>query len=209
MRKTQATAIVLFIFAIFQVVITEAQSRSSKWRNTEDSLVIVQSHLSRWHPYGGLHLSSDAEMYYLGPSFQVGMDVNLARRIALSTYLHYFYVGVNNRDNAGLVEKGRMRTFTGSLLIQLDAGVGWYKGVFIGFGIALQRYADRFIGGLGTWDDKRSTVTPAIRIGYLFPAGLHAIAIEFNGTGPYTYNDGPSTITEIFTQVSFGGRFVF
>jgi hypothetical protein len=207
--RTQATAIILFIFAIFQVVIAEAQSRPSKWRNTEDSLVIVQSHLSRWHPYGGLHLSSDAEMYYLGPSFQAGIDVNLTQRLALSTYLHYFYVGVNNRDNTGLVEKGRMRTFTGALLMQLDAGAGWYKGFFIGFGVALQRYADRFSGGLGMWDDKRSTVTPAIRIGYLFPAGLHAIAIEFNGTGPYTYNDGPSTITEIFTQVSFGGRFVF
>lgn len=208
MKKTQATGIILFILAILQVGMTRAQSRHYQWRNPGDSLLMVQRELSRWHPYAGLHLSSDAEMYYLGPSFQAGVDVNLAKKLALSAYLHYFYVGVNDSDN-GLDQKGRTRTFTGALLIQYDLGKGWYKGTFVGFGLALQRYADRFQGSWGTWDDKRSTATPAIRIGYLFPAGLHAIAIEFNGTGPYTYNEGLSTITEIFTQVSFGGRFIF
>lgn len=209
LKRTPAIVIILFLGAITQPFSTQAQTGFAKFRKAQDSLVIVQKHLSLFHPYAGLHLSSDAELYYLGPSFQVGLDVNLKRRLALGTYFHYFYVGVNNRDN-GLTEKGRMRTFTWACLLQWDAGAGWYKGFFTGFGIALQREADRFSGRWSTWDDKRTTVTPAIRLGYTFPAGLHAIAIEFNGTGPYSYNDGPySTITEIFTQVSFGGRYIF
>src|SRR6185312_3113836 len=195
MRKIKPTSILLFVIALFEVMIAQAQSRIYKWKNAEDSLVMVHSRLSRIHPYAGLHLSSDAEMYYLGPSFQAGVDINLTQKLAVTSYLHYFYVGVNNVENR-LIQKGRMRTFTGALLIQYDWGTGWYKGFFVSFGLALQRYADRFQGSWSTWDDKRSTVTPAIRVGYLFPAGLHAIAIEFNGTGPYTYTEGPDTITE-------------
>lgn len=209
-KRSLALTSILLLFTLIQPLVTQAQFKSSKWKNAEDSLLIVRKHLSPFHPYVGLHLSSDAEMYYLGPSFQAGVDFNLKPRLALSTYIHYFYVGVNNRDNSGLIEKGRMRTFTSAFLIQLDAGAGWYKGFFVGTGIALQQYADRFQGSWSRWDDKRTTLTLAIRLGYLFPAGLHAIAIEFNGTGPYSYSDGyTGTVTEVFTQVSFGARFIF
>jgi len=47
-------------------------------------------------------------------------------------------------------------------------------------------------------------------MGYIFPAGLRAIAVEFNGTGPYSYSDGVNgTIMEVFTMVSPGVRFIF
>lgn len=206
MRKT--LSIILLVFVFSKISFSQATSPASGWKSSDDSLLEVQHYSSNWHPYAGLYFSSDAEMYYLGPSFLAGTDVTITRRLALGTYFHYFYVGVNNKDN-GLVEKGRLRTFTWALLLQVNAGAGWYKGFSVGAGIALQRYADRFRGSWGSWDDKRSTATPAIRVGYAFPAGLHAIAIEFNGTGPYTYIDGPGTITEIFTQVSFGGRYIF
>ena len=209
-KRYPVLAIILLFLTLFQPSITQAQSKSSKFKNAEDSLLIIRKNLSRWHPYGGLHFSSDAELYYLGPSFQAGVDFNLKPRLAFSSYIHYFYTGVNNKDNTGLAEKGRFRTFTSAFLIQLDAGAGWYKGFFFGIGVALQQYADRFEGGFGSYDDRRTTLTQAIRMGYLFPAGLHAIALEFNGTGPYSYGDGyGGTITEVFTQVSLGGRFIF
>ena len=208
MRKIPLTEIVLFVIAFIQPFITSAQSEKSKYRNTDDSLVVIQRHQTRWHLYGGLHLSSDAEMYYLGPSFQAGAEVNVTHHLEFSSYFHYFYTGVNDKID-GLIQKGRLRTFTWALLIQLNAGAGWYKGFYFAFGLALQRYVDRFKGSWGSWDQKRSTATAATRFGYTFPAGLNAIAIEFNGIGPYTYYDGPDTITEIFTQVSFGGRFIF
>ena len=207
-KKAPLTAIFLFAFIFSNPPAIKAQSGNSRYKSADDSLLISNQHKRLWHPYAGLHLSSDAEMYYLGPSFEVGSDVTLTKHLALGTYFHYFYVGVNNRTD-GLIEKGRLRTFTWALLLQLNAGAGWYKGFFIGFGLALQRYADRFQGPFGSWNDKRSTATLAIRTGYTFAAGFHAIAIEFNGIGPYTYSDGYGTITEIFTQVSFGGRFIF
>ncbi|HXS57559.1 MAG TPA: hypothetical protein VN726_15610 [Hanamia sp.] len=127
MRKIKLTSILLFVIALFEVMIAQAQSRIYKWRNAEDSLVMVHSRLSRIHPYAGLHLSSDAEMYYLGPSFQAGVDINLTQKLAVSSYLHYFYVGVNNVENR-LIQKGRMRTFTGALLIQYDGAQVGIKG---------------------------------------------------------------------------------
>jgi hypothetical protein len=109
-----------------------------------------------------------------------------------------------------VTEKGRFKTFTSAFLVQIHAGAGWYKGFFIAGGIALQQWADRFKGIFGSYDDARTTVTPAIRMGYIFPAGLRAIAVEFNGTGPYSYSDGfNGTITEVVTQVSLGVRFIF
>jgi hypothetical protein len=210
LRRSLAIETILLLLAVMQPFVTQAQSKSSKWKNPEDSLVLVQMHLSRWHPYGGIHLSSDAELYYIGPSFQAGLDFNLTQRLAFSTYIHYFHASADRRDNTGLTEKGRFRTFTSAFLVQMHAGAGWYKGLFVAVGVALQQWADRFEGILGSYDDARTTVTPAIRMGYVFPAGLRAIAIEFNGTGPHSYSDGAyGTITEIFTQVSLGVRFIF
>jgi hypothetical protein len=210
LRRSLPLEIILFLLVVTLPFVTSAQSGFSKWKKPGDSLVIVNNHLSRWHPYGGLHLSSDAELYYAGPSFQAGLDFNLTKHLMLSTYIHYFHASANRIDDSGVSEKGRFRTFTTAFLVQAQGGPGWYKGFFVGGGIALQQWADRFKGIFGSYDDARTTLTPAIRIGYVFPAGLRAIAIEFNGTGPYSYNDGPySTITEIFTQVSLGVRFVF
>jgi hypothetical protein len=210
LRRSLALETILLLLAVTQPFMTQAQSKSSKWKNAEDSFVLVQKHLSRWHPYAGLHLSGDAELYYLGPSFQAGVDFNLTPRLAFSTYIHYFHASANLVNNQGLIEKGRFRTFTSAFLVQIHAGAGWYKGFFVGGGVALQQWADRFKGNFGSYDDARTTVTPAIRMGYIFPAGLRAIAIEFNGTGPYSYSDGAyGTVTEIFTQVSLGVRFIF
>ncbi len=165
-------AAVLLFFCAMQPFAIQAQIKSSKWKNAEDSLVIVRSHTSQWHLYGGLHISSDAELYYAGPSFQVGVDFNFKRRLALSTYFHYFHVIAKESDNRGSYEAGRFRTFTSALLLQVDAGAGWYKGFFAGAGIALQQYADRFNGGFGSYDIQRTTVTPAIRVGYFFHSQL-------------------------------------
>ncbi|MEO7120604.1 MAG: hypothetical protein ABIY62_05875 [Ginsengibacter sp.] len=210
MNKSTAFIIILLLAAITQPCVLNAQSKYVKWKNADDSLVMVRQRLSRWHPYGGLHLSSDAELYYLGPSFQAGVDFNVTRQLALSAYIHYFHTSANSYDNTGFDDKGRFKTFTSALLVQLDAGAGWYKGFFIGLGVALQKYSDRNTGNFAPYDEIRTTVTPAIRVGYSFPAGLHAISIEFNGTGPYLYSDGLyGVVTEAFTQVSLGGRFIF
>ncbi len=210
MNKSLAFVTILLLVVIMPPCVLNAQSKFPKWKNADDSLVLIRQHHSSWHPYGGLHLSSDAEMYYLGPSFQAGVDFSLTRHLALSAYIHYFHTSVNNRETTGFDEKGKFRTFTSAFLLQMDAGAGWYKGFFAGAGVALQQYSDRFSGMFGAYDEVRTTVTPAIRVGYLFPAGLHAVAIELNSTGPYSYSDGISgVITEVFTQVSFSGRFIF
>ena len=210
LRRPLALETILLLLTLAQPFVTQAQSKSSKWKNAEDSLVVIHSHLSRWHPNVGIHLSSDAELYYAGASFQAGLDFNLTKRVAFNTYIHYFHANANRTDNTGSTEKGRFRTFTSAFLVQIHAGPGWYGGFFVGGGVALQQWADRFKDNFVSYDDARTTITPAIRIGYIFPAGLHAIAIEFNGTGPYSYSDGTyATVTETFTQVSLGVRFIF
>jgi len=125
LRKSLLIELALLLIAFTGPLVTRAQSTSSRFKNAADSMVIVNSHLSKWHPYGGLHVSGDAEMYYGGPSFQAGVDYNLTRRLALSTYVHYFHASSDLRDNTGAVEKGQFKTFTSTLLFQVDMGAGW------------------------------------------------------------------------------------
>jgi hypothetical protein len=198
---------VLLFFILLQPFRIQAQSQHA-FKNEEDSFFIIRNH-SKWHPYGGLHISSDAELYYAGPSFEAGFDANLTRRLLFSTYIHYYHGKVDNTDNTGVSSLGRFKTFTVASLIQVNPGAGWYKGFFIGLGMAVQFYSDHFKSNLRNLDVSRTTLTPAIRMGYTFPAGLHAIAIEFNGIGPYTEKDGTDQYMEVFTQVSLGARFIF
>jgi len=151
-RKLLALKIIVLLLSITQPFAAFAQTKFSKFKNADDSLVMVKMHTSRLHPYAGLHLSSDPELYYLGPSFQAGVDFNFTRHLALSTYIHYFYVSVNKKDISGITEIGRFKTFTSAILIQADAGAGWYKGFFIAGGIALQQFADRFQGVFGSFN---------------------------------------------------------
>lgn len=105
-----------------------AQSKKIKWKNAADSLVFAQNQ-QRWlHPCAGLHLSSDAELFYLGPSFQAGIDINITRRLVLSSYIQYFKASADNRESIGYTEKGRLSAFTSAILLQINAGKEWYKG---------------------------------------------------------------------------------
>jgi hypothetical protein len=97
MKKTPLAAIILIFFGIIQPFMVLSQLKAQTWKNKEDSLLVAHRHQSHLHPYAGLDFSSDAEMYYLGPSFEAGSDITFTNHLALGTYFHYFYVGVNNR----------------------------------------------------------------------------------------------------------------
>ena len=211
-RSLRISAPVIFlIFIMFmKPFISKAQYPHSKWKNAEDSLVLIKKHLSRWHPYGGIHLTSDAELYYGGPSFQAGIDYNIKRNLSIGSYIHYFYGSVASVRSNGISEEGRFRTITLATIIQAYAGKGWYKGFFVGAGIALQGYADRFSGINGYFNENHTTLMGAFRSGYTFSAGLRAISVELNVTGPYSMSPAPGDVyTEIFTQESLGVRFIF
>ena len=163
----------------------------------------------RWHPYAGIHVSGDAEMFYIGPSFQAGTDFLLKKRIVLSAYIHYFGKKVNNVGTGGFFENGKFKTITGTILIQANIARSLKRSFFIGLGTAVQRWRDKYSSSFGSWDDKRTTVTPAMRLGYFFPGGNNKIAVELNGTGPYRSGDTNSYSIEILTQISFGIRYIF
>ncbi len=209
-NKKLISCICFIALCILAPCYSRAQFRYSHFKNKEDSLVLIEKHLERWHPYGGLHLTSDAELYYGGPSFQAGVDYNIKRNLSIGSYIHYFYGSVASVRNNGISEEGRFRTFTVATILQLYAGKGWYKGFFFGAGLAIQDYADRFRGIFGYYDENHTTLMGAFRLGYTFPAGLRAISFEFNATGPYSTSYEPNEVyMEIFTQVSLGVRFIF
>ena len=163
----------------------------------------------RWQPYAGIHVSGDAEMFYIGPSFQAGTDFFMSKRILLSAYIHYFGKKVKNADASGFFEDGKFKTITGTLLIQANIARNLKRSFFIGLGAAVQGWRDNYSSSYGSWDDKRTTVTPAMRIGYFFPIGNNKITVELNGTGPYTSGNAISYSIEILTQLSFGVRYIF
>lgn len=167
---------------------------------------------ANWHPYLGIHITGDAEMFYIGPSFQAGVDYQVKERIVLSSYIHYFSKKVTNTEYGGFSEKGKFKTITGALLIQANTGKRPGKSFFIAAGAALQRWSDKYSNNYDSWDDKRTTLIPAFRLGYFFPFDQYKMTIELNGTGPYAYsytNDISSgRVTEILTQLSLGVLFI-
>lgn len=163
----------------------------------------------RWQPYAGIHVSGDAEMYYVGPSFQAGMDYFLKKRILVSAYIHYFSKKVNNVSTGGFFENGKFKTITGTILIQTNTAKKLNRSIFFAGGVAVQRWRDNFSSSYDNWDDKRTTFTPAIRLGYFFPIEKNKMSVELNGIGPYSYGDANSSVIEILTQISFGARYIF
>ena len=165
-----------------------------------------------WHPYAGIHITGDAEMFYIGPSFQAGVDYQLKKRMVLSGYIHFFARKIENVEYGGFLEKGKFKTLTGALLIQANTSKSLSKSFFLAAGAALQRWRDKYTTNYGSWDDKRTTLIPAFRIGYFFPIDKHKMTVELNGTVPYFYsytNDISSgRVTEILTQLSLGVRFI-
>jgi hypothetical protein len=174
-----------------------------------DSLKKIQPQ-RKWHPYLGLHITGDAEMFYIGPSFQLGTDLQLKKRFLVSSYIHYFGKKVNNVEYGGYFENGKLNILTIAALAQLNTSRNLRRSFFIAGGIAFQYWHDRYKNNFSDWDNERNTLLPAIRFGYFFPSGKNRITIELNATGPYSYGDDNSSVTEILTQFSFlGCRFIF
>ena len=134
------------------------------------------------------------------------------KRVLLSSYIHYFIKKVSNAEYGGFLEKAKFKTFTATLLIQANTGKSPTKSFFIAGGAALQRWRDNYSNNYDSWDDKRTTLIPAFRLGYFFSLDKHKMAVELNGTGPYSYaytNDISSgRVIEILTQLSLGVRFI-
>ena len=161
-------------------------------------------------PYLGIHASGDAEMYYLGPSFQVGSDYRFTERWGLSAYVHSYRNRVDEEDDYHY-EKGKFNCFTGALLLEFHAGRQMSRGMFFAGGVAVQRVKDVFDASWGAhWNDERTGPIPAIRFGYAFPLRkTHCITAEINATGPYQERYGYSGSTELITQLSLGTRLIW
>jgi hypothetical protein len=161
----------------------------------------------RLHPYAGLHMSGDAEMYYIGPSLQLGADYQLKKRSLVTAYLHYFHKYINNSTSI-YTEHGLFKTITFAIMLQGNFSKKCNKSFFGAAGLAVQNWADRYEDSWESWNKKRTTVLPAARLGYFFTVNHCKLAIELNATGPYHYHEDSDDILEILTQLSVGMRII-
>lgn len=205
----------LCLLCCFLALLTEAQAIKKKTSvltvmTLSDSSRKVQVPKRKFRPYAGLHISGDAGMYYVGPSFQAGFDFYLRSRLLISLYGHYFTEQLQTSGPNGFFEKGKYRTLTSALLLQHNtAKKANGRSFFIGGGISLQYRKDTALTSYNSWNDVRTTLTPAFRIGYFFPVGKNKLTVELNGTGPYSYDEEDISVFEFFTQLSLGTRFIF
>ncbi|GAA4384456.1 hypothetical protein [Hymenobacter koreensis] len=173
-------------------------------------LPVTASAQHKLRPYAGLHASGDAQMYYLGPSGQIGADYRINHSFGLTTYIHYFRRRIDRTEANNGFEKGRFDCLTGAVLAQVHLGQKPERGLFVGAGIAAQRWEDKFESDWTSgWHTIRRNVLPAIRFGYAFPVGQHHLTAELNATGPYQERTAQGSYTELITQLSIGTRFVW
>lgn len=154
---------------------------------------------SKVQPYAGLYFSGDAAMDYIGPSYQLGVDVPLKAKWLINGYGHYF--------SASAVF-GQYEVFTIGVMAQYSLGKNnrWYIAVGIAYQNAKEEaYYDAI---------DRSIFLPSYRLGYKFLFKTYVFYSEIFTTGPYsssgshvyngqTYYGGS---TDIFTLPSVGIR---
>ena len=167
----------------------------------------------KWHPYLGLHVSMDAEGYYVGPSAQIGINYQLKKRFVLSSYFHYFPKRVDKRYRDGSFEHGRYRSMIAALLAETNYFKKNNRGILLAGGIAVQHTYDNYTSTYYDQYIKRTILVAALRVGYSLPAWKESIISELNATGPHIGKKGPAPyyeqIIEILTQLSLGMRLVF
>ena len=168
--------------------------------------VVAQRH---FRPYAGLHGSGDAELYYLGPSMQLGADYHFSNRLGLTAYGHYFRRRIDWESDDYEFTKAKFDCLTGALLVEVRLGQKPTRGMFVGAGMAVQHLDDDFESDWTRFHVTRLNVLPAIRIGYSFPVGKHLLTAELNATGPHSEEDEYGRLTELITQLSLGTRFVW
>ncbi len=146
---------------------------------------------SIWRHYVGVYFTGDAQMYYTGPSLQIGSDVLVHNNIRTSFYAHYFVKDKGDHS---------FQTWTVAALGQISMGKG--RRLYAAFGLACQRTIEE--------DDvyfdvvNRFIVVPAYKIGYHFLFRKIVISPEINTTGPY--KDRKTRSFELFTLPSIGVR---
>src|SRR6266705_1058700 len=94
----------LFLFLLESTV---AISQHTEWRVVCGDCIEIKKKIPFWqrlHPYMGIHISGDAEMYYIGPSLQAGIDYQLRKKIVLSTYFHHYLKRVDKKEYGGNFE---------------------------------------------------------------------------------------------------------
>lgn len=209
MKQKNVFYLLLFLLSGYIVF---PQRKEKEWRIICDDCSpkkVKDTIRNRWHPYAGIHVSGDAAMVFIGPSFLAGVDFQLKKRVVLSVYLQYFRKKIKNTWDGGGFENGRFKTITGAILCQANSSRNPNKSFFIAGGVAFQRWVQLYNSDYNSWDDKRTTIIPAARLGYFFPMGENKVTVELNLTGPYSYGDANSSVIEILTQVSFGLRYIF
>lgn len=132
-----------------------------------------------------VYFTTDAEIYFFGPSFQWNTSYHFNEKYALAGYANYW--GVNMYEN---------RLFTWTFAAMLERRVGKKKRLYGAVGVAYQT----------SWADneyrKRNLLLPTSRWGYMIPAGKWMICPELNLVGPYIEPHG----YEIFTTPGIGVR---
>ncbi len=135
-------------------------------------------------------------MYYIGPSYQVGVDIPLKKNLFINGYGHYFSASAIG---------GSYETYTTGVMIQYNFGKEikkWYMAIGLAYQTAKEEspfYEDLI---------DRSIFLPSYRLGYTILFKKYILHSEIYTTGPYSYDDpdyGGST-TELFTLPSIGIR---
>ena len=167
----------------------------------------------RFEPYLGLHVSMDAGAYFLGPSFMVGTNYLLQKKVSISSYFHLFKGRLYDVYPDGSIDKGKYQSYILAFLLQRHLSRSPKKGIELAGGAAVQRTINNYNIDNRAGDEKRTLIVAALRVGYKFPIKQRALTVELNTVGPYIGKVGPppyyAQTLEILTQFSLGSRFLF
>ncbi len=157
-----------------------------------------------WFFESAVRLTGDAEMYFIGPSWNAGAGRSVGKKWTMSTSYTYFSC---SRALPGM-PKEKYKTNTLDLILNFNFlslfkdRQGWYAGG----GVAWQSRYEIFFINNTYLSESKDYFTSAYNVGYRFPVKIkgkpRSLSIDIKATGAYR----EKTSIEILTQVMMGVR---
>jgi hypothetical protein len=185
------------------------------------SVSSVQSQ-KNWHPFAGLHVSANSDLYYVGPSFSAGVihPIGKKKKWSWAPELHYFRQYEEYPQTSITHSWDKFVSFSIRSNFNYKANSKTNKGFIIGGGLGFQYGKDECVTVTQTGNIKEENVhydainyksfMLTFNTGYSFLLKKEkSIQVLFSAIGPYKARDEYGSYTEIISVLSLGTRFVF
>ncbi len=184
-------------------------------------LILTVNGQSRWHPFAGVNISANSDLYYVGPSFSAGVihAIGKNKKWTWAPEVQYFRNYSTYGESSTSHSWDKFISFSVRSNFNYKFGKNPAKGAFLGGGFGFQKAKDECVtvtqNGLIKEENvhydaiKYGAVMLTFNAGYIFPLKKNkSIQTVISIIGPQTAKDYLGTYVEVVSLMNVGVRVV-